>query len=82
MNAAGYVLGLALLDRLPLNQRPVWLAWLAHLEPHPQDHRKAAQMLHECGLLIHHTLTPEGVQAAREALCLALTPPGSIGGAV
>lgn len=79
MNAAGYVLSLALLDTVPLSQRPAWLAYLAGLEPHAQHRRQAAQMLHESGLLTYGGLTPDGVQAAREALHAALTP-GPIGG--
>ena len=77
MNAAGYVLSLALLDTLPLPHRASWAPWLAGLEPHPHHRQEAAQMLHESGFLVHHTLTPDGVQAAREALCAALTPPGT-----
>lgn len=52
----------------------------AHVEMQA-EHRKAVLRAHLSGLLRHHTLTPEGVQAVRLALSRVVYPPGSIGGA-
>ena len=75
MNAAGYVLLSALLPSLPSCYRASWAAQLVSCEPHPPAVRQAREILQRAGLLDGGSLTPDGVQAARDALHAWLTPP-------
>ena len=46
-------------------------------EPHPQAMQEAALELHTSGHLRAGHLTPDGMQAAQEALSRVVDPPGS-----
>ena len=77
MTLEGYAVACTWAALAPLEVRAGLLGFLASSEPSPADVRAAVIQAHLSGLLRHNALTPEGVQAVREALSRVVDPPGS-----
>ena len=75
MTPEGYAAACTWAALAPLEVRAGLLGFLARFELTAAEHRQAVLQAHLSGLLRHHTLTPEGVQAARLALSRVAHPP-------
>ena len=80
MTPEGYAVACIWATLAPLEVRAGLLGFLSAFELAPAEHRQTVTAAHLSGLMVGGKLTPEGVQAARLALEMADTPPGSIRG--